>query len=172
MKRQLFILSFFVFLLGPSALFAQKLIDDIRVIKVLLFVHQQKDLKKMVNQSARIKYRLRNNSKVFTGKLDDIKEGMMVVNGKEVLFNDCKMIGGRVFSEEFFAGGVLTGAGFATIVFGAALAGTNIETGAVVIAGGVIALITGLVLVTKVRKFNLDKGWEVHSTEVLYNLAE
>ena len=154
----------------PSV-FAQKLIDDTRVIKVLLFVHEQKDLKKMVNQSARIKYKLRNNPKVFIGKLEDIKEGMMVINGQEVLFDDCKMIAGRVFSEEFFAGGVLIGSGFTSIVFGAALSG-NIILGGTIIGGGVATLITGLILVAKVRRFNLDKGWEVHSTEILYNLAE
>ncbi|HIB76081.1 MAG TPA: hypothetical protein EYO58_00400 [Flavobacteriales bacterium] len=125
----------------------------------------------MVNQSARIKYKLRNNPKVYTGKLEDIKEGMMFVDGRKVLFNDCKMIAGRVFSEAFFAGGVLIGSGFTTIVFGAAFT-TNIIVGGTIIAGGVATLITGLIMVAKVRRFNLDRGWEVHSTEILYNLAE
>lgn len=160
------------FLFSTSTTRAQKLIDDTRTLKVLVFENEQKDKKKLISQSGRIKYTLRNDpKKVYKGTLDDIKEGLMVVDGVEVLFKDCLMIAGRVSSEEVLIGGICIGTGFSSIVFGAALAG-NIVVGATFIGIGVAALITGLVLVTKVKRFNLDKGWEVHSGKIIYSATE
>ncbi len=167
-----FILTAIVFFCVSASVISQKLIDDTKVIKVLMFENEHKDKKKIINQTARIKYKLRSDSKrVYKGTLEDIKEGLMVVDGQVILFNDCSMIAGRVFSEELLIGGVCSGIGLTTIIFGAALAG-NIIVGGTIVAGGLAALIAGIVMVTKVKRFNLDKGWVVHSAEIIYNAAE
>jgi hypothetical protein len=167
-----FVLSVLIFFFISAPVKAQKLIDDTKVIKVLMFENEHKDKKKMINQTARIKYKLRSDSKhVYKGTLDDIKEGVMVVDGQEVLFNDCSMIAGRVFSEELLIGGVCSGTGLTTIIFGAALAG-NIIVGGTIVTGGLALLIAGIVMVTKVKRFKLDKGWEVHSAEIIYNAVD
>ena len=68
-------------------------------------------------------------------------------------------------------GGVCSGTGLTTIIFGAALAG-NIIVGGTIVTGGLALLIAGIVMVTKVKRFKLDKGWEVHSAEIIYNAVD
>ncbi len=157
------------FLFSIPNLFAQTLIDDTRTLKVLVFEHEQKDKKKLISQTGIIKYKLRSDPKVVhKGRLDDIKEGAMVVNGKEVKFEDCIMIAGRVNTEEALVGGICVGIGFSGMIAGAALLG-NIVVGGTVALAGVAALVAGIILITKMKRFNLDKGWEVHSGKIIYS---
>lgn len=161
-------------LLSANSLFAQKLVDDNKTMKVLVFENVEKDKIKMISQTGRVRYKLRNDPKtVHRGTLEDIKEGMMVVNGKEILFQDCLMIGGRVTTDEIMIGGICMGAGLTAVIFGTAILGTIPIAGAVaVLAGGLGAAITGIVLITKIKRFNLDKGWEVHSGEIIYSITD
>ncbi len=166
---------FFLFLIFMFAsyinLSAQQLIDDTKAIKVLLFENEHKDKKRMINVTARIKYKLRANQKqVYKGTLEDIKSNMMVVDGRKISFDDCSMIAGRVFNEEVLAGGIMSGTGLTTIIFGAALAG-NIIVGGTIVGGGLAVLVAGIIMVTKSKHFNLDKGWDVHGAEIKYNPA-
>ena len=163
------ILCFFLLGFIGNELKAQQLIDDTRVIKVLMFENEHKDKKKIINQTARIKYKLRSDKKkVYKGTLEDIKDGKMIIDGNEILFRDCSMIGGRVFNEEVLVGGILSGTGLTTIIFGAALAG-NIIVGGTIVGGGLAVLVAGIIMVTKYKRFNLDKGWEVYAAEIIYN---
>jgi len=165
---------FLYILLSTNSLFAQKLVDDNKIMKVLVFENVEKDKIKMISQTGRVRYKLRSDPKtVYKGTLDDIKEGMMIIDGKEVLFQDCLMIGGRVTIDEIMIGGICLGAGLTTVIFGTALMGTIPIAGAVaVLAGGLGAAITGIILITKVKRFNLDKGWEVHSGEIIYSITD
>lgn len=162
---------FLYILLSSNNLFAQKLVDDTKVMKVLVFENVEKDKIKMISQTGRIKYKLRSDPKtVHKGTLDDILEGKMIVNGKEILFSDCLMIGGRVNSDEIMIGGICLGAGLTTIIFGSALLGTlPIPAAIAVVGGGLGATIAGIILITKIKRFNLDKGWEVHSGSIQYS---
>ena len=154
-----------------AQLTAQQLIDDTKVIKVLMFENEHKDKKRMINETARIKYKLRSDSKqVIKGTLEDIKKDKMIVDGKDVYYNDCSMIAGRVFNEEVLAGGIMSGTGLTTIIFGAALAG-NIIVGGTIVGSGLAVLVAGIIMVTKSKRFNLDKGWEVYGAEIIYNPA-
>lgn len=169
MKINSITILFACFWFTSPMLFGQKLIDDTRTLKVLVFEHLEKDKKKLVSQGGRIKYKLNSDpKKLYKGTLDDIKESTMVVDGKEVSFLDCSMIAGRVSSEEVLVGGILMGIGVSGIVAGAAALG-NVTVGATIIAGGVVALTVGIILITKYKRFNLNKGWEVHSGQIIYN---
>ncbi|CAA6830218.1 MAG: Unknown protein [uncultured Aureispira sp.] len=163
----LLLLACFLFL--NTNLKGQKLIDDTKILKILVFENLAKDKKKLVSQGGRIKYKLRGNSKkVLIGILDDIKDGAMIIDGKEVRFDDCSMIAGRVSSEETLVGGITVGASCAGLIVGAALLG-NITLGGTVIVAAVAGVVAGVVLITKYKRFNLDKGWEVHSGQIIYN---
>lgn len=169
MKINSIAILFVCFLFATPIAMSQKLVDDTKTLKVLVFEHLEKDKKKLVSQGGRVKYKLNSNPKtLYKGSLDDIKENSMVVDGTEVSFNDCSMIAGRVSSEEVLIGGILMGVGISTIIAGAATLG-NITVGGTVIAGGAIALITGIILITKYKRFNLNKGWEVHSGQIIYS---
>ena len=159
------------FLLFNTNLKGQKLIDDTKTLKILVFEHVEKDKKKLVSKGGRIKYRLRGASKkVLKGTLDDIKDGAMIIDGKEVRFDDCAMIAGRVSSQETLIGGMTLGASFAGLIVGAALLG-NITLGGTVIVAAAAGIVVGIILITKYKRFNLDKGWEVHSGNIIYNIA-
>lgn len=157
------------FLFLTTNLFAQNLIDDTKTIKVLVFEHETKNKTKLISQGGRIRYKLRSNPKVVhKGTVEDIKEGMMIVDGREVPFDDCLMIGGRVTSEEMLTGGIVTGSGFTALVLGFALIGTP-AFGLSLIAGGTAALVVGIILITKIKRFKMDKGWDVHSGKIQYS---
>jgi hypothetical protein len=160
------------FLLLNTNLKGQKLIDDTKVLKILVFEHAAKDKKKLVSQGGRIKYKLRGDSKkLLKGTLDDIKDGIMIIDGEEIRFDDCSMIGGRVSSQEALIGGITVGASFTGLIVGAALLG-NITLGGTVIAVAAIGIVVGIVLITKYKRFNLDKGWEVHSGQIIYSTTD
>ncbi|WMX14924.1 MULTISPECIES: hypothetical protein [unclassified Aureispira] len=160
------------FLLLNTNLKGQKLIDDTRTLKVLVFEHTMKDKKKLVSQGGRVKYKLRGDAqKVQKGTLEDIKEGAMVIDGKEIQFNDCAMIGGRVSSQEVLVGGITLGASFTGLIVGATLLG-NVTLGGTVIAAAVVGAVVGIILITKYKRFNLDKGWEVHSGQIIYSTTD
>lgn len=169
MKINSIILLLACFLFLNTNLKGQKLVDDTQILKILVFENIAKDKKKLVSKGGRIKYRLRGDSKkILRGTLDDIKDGAMILDGKEVRFDDCSMIGGRVSSEEILIGGITLGGSFAGLVVGAALLG-NITLGGSVIVAAVAGIVVGIILVTKYKHFNLDKGWEVHSGQIIYN---
>jgi len=160
------------FLLLNTNLKGQKLIDDTRVLKILVFENIAKDKKKLVSQGGRIKYKLRGDSqKLLKGTLDDIKDGAMVIDGKEIRFDDCSMIGGRVSSQETLIGGITLGASFTGLIVGATLLG-NITLGGTVIVAAAVGVVMGIVLITKYKRFNLDKGWEVHSGQITYSITD
>jgi hypothetical protein len=169
MKINSIILLLACFLFLNTNLKGQKLVDDTKILKILVFENVGKDKKKLVSQGGRIKYRLRGDSKkVLKGTLDDIKDDAMILDGREVRFDDCSMIGGRVSSEEILIGGITLGGSFAGLIVGAALLG-NITLGGTVIAAAVAGIVVGVILVTKYKRFNLDRGWEVHSGQIIYN---
>lgn len=149
---------------------AQKLIDDTKTLKVLVFEHVSKDKKKLISQGGRIKYKLRGEKKVMKGTLDDIKDGAMIIEGKEIRFAHCSMIGGRVSSEEVLIGGMVLGTSFTGLIVGATLLG-NITLGGTVIVAAAIGVVAGIILITKYKRFHLDKGWEVYSGKITYNEA-
>jgi hypothetical protein len=159
------------FLCSSPKLFAQELIDDSRTLNVLVFVNEHKDKKKLISETARIKYKLANDpKKVYKGTLEVIKEGLMIVDGNEILFKDCSMIAGRVTSEQTLAGGICIGSGFMGLGLGiGVLLTTNLAFGVPVVVIAVAALIAGIILVTKYKHFNFNKGWEVHSGKIVYN---
>jgi hypothetical protein len=147
----------------------QSLIDDTQILDVLIFEHQQKGKKKMVSQGASIKYKLRNNPKVWTkGKLEQIQKDSMTVAGQTIAFSDCLIIAGRVHGNDGIIGGVATGVGLSSVIFGSALIG-NVVAGSVLLAGGAGLLTVGIILVTKNKRFHLDKGWEVHHGQLSYS---
>lgn len=147
----------------------QNLVDDTKVLEVLIFEHVQKDKKKMVSQGASIRYKLRATPKVWgNGTLEEIKQGSMVVDGQEVAFSDCLIIAGRVRTNDAVIGGVAVGTGLSAVLFGSALLG-NIWAGGTLLVGGTGLLVTGIILVTKNKKFHLDKGWEVHYGRLSYS---
>ncbi|MGH1337022.1 MAG: hypothetical protein ACRBFS_12930 [Aureispira sp.] len=164
-----FISSLLLLCLVSFGVHGQTLVDDTKVLDVLVFEHVQKDKKKMVSQGASIRYKLRATPKVWIkGTLEKIKKGSMVVDGKEVAFDACLIIAGRVRTNDAVIGGVAIGIGLSNLIFGSALLG-NIWTGATLLVGGTGLLVTGLVLVTKSKRFNLDKGWEVHHGQLKYS---
>jgi hypothetical protein len=172
MKINSIIILLACFLLLNTNLKGQKLIDDTKTLKILVFENSEKDKKKLVSQGGRIKYRLRGDSKkVLKGTLDDIKEGVMTIDGKEIRFDDCSMIAGRVSSDEALIGGITLGASFTGLVIGAALLG-NITLGGSVIVAAAVGVVVGVMLITKHKRFNLDRGWEVYSGQIIYNIAD
>ena len=169
MKINSIILLLACFLLLNTNIKGQTLIDDTKILKILVFENTEKGKKKLVSQGGRIKYRLRGDSKkVLKGTLDDIKDGAMIIDGKEIRFEDCSMIAGRVSSQETLIGGITLGASMTGLIVGAALLG-NITLGGTVIVGAVAGIVVGIVLITKYKRFNLDKGWEVHSGQITYS---
>ena len=169
MKINSIILLLACFLLLNTNLKGQKLVDDTKILKILVFENTAKDKKKLVSQGGRIKYRLRGDSKkVLKGTLDDIKDDAMILDGREIRFDDCSMIGGRVSSEEILIGGITLGASFAGLIVGTALLG-NITFGGTVIVATAVGIVVGIILITKYKRFNLDRGWEVHSGQIIYS---
>lgn len=157
------------FLLLNTNLKGQKLIDDTKVLKILVFEQTAKDKKKLVSQGGLIKYKLRGDpKKLLKGTLDDIKEGLMIIDGKEIRFEDCSMIAGRVSSQEAIIGGVALGVSITGLTIGAALLG-NITVGGSIVVAAVIGIVAGIILITKYKRFNLNKGWEVHSGQIIYS---
>lgn len=150
----------------------QTLVDDTKVLDVLIFEQVQKDKKKMISQGASIKYKLRAAPKVWLkGTLEKIKKESMIINGQEVAFKDCLVIAGRVYGKEGVIGGVAVGVGISSVVFGSALLG-NPVAGVTLLVGGAGLLVTGMILVTKNKRFHLDKGWEVHHGQLTYSLTQ
>lgn len=167
-----FISSLVLLCLLSFAVQGQNLVDDTKTLNVLIFEHVQKDKKKMISQGASIKYKLRAAPKVWLkGTLEEIKKESMVVNGQEVAFKDCLIIAGRVYGKEGVIGGVAVGVGISSVVFGSALLG-NPVAGVTLLVGGAGLLVTGMILVTKNKRFHLDKGWEVHYGQLTYSLTE
>lgn len=162
-----FFLSFFF-----SAFFvqAQKVVNDTRNIKVLIFENQRRGITKMISQGALIKYKLNNNKQVKKGILTDVKEGIMVINNEEIAFEDCAMIAGRVSSQQQILGGMALGAGAVSLVFSSALLGLGTGATLVTLGGAVIVITIGIVIIMQKKHFNLNKKWEVHSGELAYSL--
>ena len=107
-----FVSSLLLLFLVSFDVHGQTLVDDTKVLDVLVFEHVQKDKKKMVSQGASIRYKLRATAKVWIkGTLEKIKKGAMVVNGKEIAFEDCLVIAGRVRTNDAVIGGVAVGVG-------------------------------------------------------------
>ena len=150
----------------------QTLVDDTEILDVLIFEHQQKGKKKMVSQGASIKYKLRNNPKKWVkGELEQIQKDSMTVAGQRVAFSDCLIIAGRVHGNDGIIGGVATGVGLSSVIFGSALIG-NIVTGTILLAGGGALLTVGIILVTRNKRFHLDKGWEVYRGQLSYSTSQ
>ena len=147
---------------------AQTLIDDTQILNVLIFKNESKDKIKMISESGKVRYKLRTDNQRYVGKLEKVNESTMIVNGREVRFEDCIYISGRVYSEETIAGGVGAGVGLTTIVLGASLLG-NVIVGGTVIAGGATTMGLGLFFLTKPKRFHLDKGWEVYAGKIEYD---
>lgn len=165
-----FVLLFFLTL----PLYAQDLIkDDQKVIKILIFENEAKVKTKMVSEGAMLKYRLRGNPKVLhKGKLEDVREGVMIIDGEEIAFADCLMIAGRVSSQEQLLGGIGIGMGTSGILFGSAMmVSFNLPVVGVVVAGCAALIGVGIYFVMKYKKFHLDKGWEVHSGTLQHSLV-
>jgi len=160
------------FMLFTTNIFAQQLIDDTKTIKVLVFENIDKGKTKLISQGARIKYKLHSDpKKVYKGTLEDIKDGVMIVDNQEIRFEDCLMIGGRVSSQETLIGGVSAGVGFTSLVLGAALLGTP-AFGISLLAGGTVAVVAGIILITKIKRFRTDRGWDVHSGKIEYSAVK
>ena len=147
---------------------AQTLIDDTQTLNVLIFKNESKDKIKMISESGKVRYKLRTDNQRYVGKLEKVNDGSMIVNGQEVIFDDCIYISGRVYSEETIAGGVAAGVGLSTVVLGASLLG-NVIVGGTVIAGGATAMGLGMFFLTKPKRFHLDKGWEVYAGKIEYD---
>lgn len=148
---------------------AQTLIDDTQILDVLIFEHQQKGKKKMVSQGASIKYKLRKNpQKWIKGRLEQIQKDSMTVDRQTIAFSDCLIIAGRVHGNDGIIGGVSTGVGLSSVVFGSALI-SNVIAGSILLAGGAGLLTAGIILVTKNKRFHLDKGWQVYHGQLSYN---
>ena len=68
---------------------AQTLIDDTQILNVLIFKNESKDKIKMISESGKVRYKLRTDNQRYVGKLEKVNESTMIVNGKEVRFEDC-----------------------------------------------------------------------------------
>jgi hypothetical protein len=164
----LFLISFLA--IAQTSL-AQNITDDTKIIRVLIFDHEEKGKKKIVNEGAFIKYRLNDSKKVQKGLLKEIQDGYMMVGDQKVAFGDCAMIAGKVYSQEQTLGGLSLGFGVSGLVITAIFVSfppTAIIMGTTAIA----ATITGLILITKKKKFNLNKGWIVYGGSIQYNLMQ
>ncbi len=158
--------------LVSSRAYGQPLVDDTKILHVLVFEHVQKDKKKMISQGASIRYKLRAAPKVWQkGILEEIKQGQMVVDGQTVALKDCLVITGRVYGTDGIIGGVAVGVGLSSVIFGSALLG-NPVAGVSLLVGGAGLLITGIILVTRNKRFHLDRGWEVHYGQLSYSSVE
>jgi len=152
---------------------AQDLIEDKKVLKVLIFKNNARNKTKMISQGAFIKYKLRSNpKKMMKGILEDVKQGLMIVDGKKIAFSDCKIVSGRVSSEAQLIGGIGLGMGAAGVIFSSAiLTSFSIPVVGVVIGGCAALVGVGIYLIVKQKRFNLDKKWEIHSGELEYDLV-
>lgn len=171
-------MKFFTFFLPPMLLFAfgfsaqgQVLPKEQKILKVLVFEHLQKDKKKLISQGAVIRYKLQSNPKIwYKGLLEDIGEDQMTVAGKQVRYEDCLLIAGRVHSERGLLGGVALGAGTTTLLVGSAALGTS-ALGIGLLSGGIALVIAGIILVTRSQRFHFEKGWSVYGGTLSYDVA-
>lgn len=146
------------------------LIDDKDTIGVLVFQNNDKQLTKLIREGGRIRYQLRKTKRTIKGDLQEIKSHSMVVSGKEIAYKDCSFISGRIQSEAQLVGGISAGLGLSTLVFGSAFFSTLKTGGSIaIVAGGTVALVAGVILITKTRKFNLNKRWEVHGGTLIFD---
>lgn len=169
MKIASFFLSVVLLFSVYSFGYSQTLVQDTTQLKVLVFEHLEKGKKKLISQGAIIRYKLQSNPKVWIkGQLEQIDPTHMTVSGQRVAYADCMLIAGRVHSERDILGGVAMGVGGASFLFGTALLG-NLPLGSGFIAGGAVALVTGVILITRFKRFHFDKGWTVHPGTITYN---
>ncbi|MCP4439900.1 MAG: hypothetical protein GY810_13225 [Aureispira sp.] len=163
---------FLTMLFISQNLYAQDpdLIDDKDTISVLVFQHADKQLTKLIREGGRVRYQLRKTKRTIKGVLQEINPKSMVVNGQKIEYKDCSFISGRIKSEAQLVGGVSAGLGLGTLIFGSAFFSTLKTGGSVaLVAGGAAMLVTGVILITKSRKFNLNKGWEVHGGTLVFD---
>lgn len=146
------------------------LIDDKDTIRVLVFQQNDKQLTKLIQEGGRIRYQLRKTKRTIKGQLQEVNSHSMVVNGKKIEYKDCSFISGRIKSESQLVGGIAAGLGLSTLVFGSAFFSTLKTGGSIaIVAGGTAFLVAGVIMITKSRKFNLNKGWEVHGGTLVFD---
>lgn len=152
---------------------AQPLIDDTRKIPVLVFENIEKSDTRFIREGGVLKYKLRGDKrKVFSGKLEAISEKSMTINGKEVQFENCSMIAGRVRTDKEMIGGIVAGMGFTAMGIGAGIAGVTANAGIASISTGAVFFSTGMAMMFTQKRFRMDKGWSVHGGVIQYNLSE
>lgn len=171
MKILPFALFLFCFLFINETLSAQKIEGDTKVISVLIFEQEKKGKKKIVNEGAFIKYKLNGAKKVQKGVIKEIHDGYMLVENQKIAFADCSMIAGKVYGQEQTLGGLSLGVGVAGVVVAAIFISFP---PALFIIGttAIAATATGLILITKKKRFNLNKGWTVYNGTIQYNLMQ
>ena len=169
MKTNTISILVLIFLFANTLLQAQTLIDDTKTIKVLILENKKKGSTKMISEGAFIKYKLNSDGKVRKGTLEDVKTGMMIVDGKKILFKDCSMIAGRVSSQQQLLGGIALGAGVVSAVLSSAFLGLGTVATSITLGVGVVAIVVGVLFIMRKKHFNLNTNWEVHSGQLKYN---
>lgn len=171
MKTLPFTLFLCCFLFVTNSLCAQKIEGDTKVISVLIFENEGKGKKKIVNEGAFIKYKLNDTKKVQKGVIKEIHDGYMLVDDQKVAFGDCAMIAGKVYGQEQTLGGLSLGVGVAGVVVAAVFVSFP---PALFIIGttAIAATAAGLIIITKKKRFDLNKGWTVYNGTIQYNLMQ
>ncbi len=172
MKAALFsYLLIFLFLGLVPTLSAQKLGRETKTIKVLVLKNEKRGSNKMISQGAFLKYKLNDGTKVQGGVLEDIQQGMMIIDGVKIPFDECAWIRGRVYGQEQMLGGLALGFGVTGGIVTSALLAFPVTA---VIVGTVAtgAIVVGLILITQNKKFNLNRQWAVHSGALEYDLVD
>ena len=124
MKLSSFSLLILLFWCSSTHLQAQDLTEDDLQFQVLVFEKPEKGKRRLINQGAMIRYKLRSAPKVWQrGQLMAIEDQHLVVDGKTVSYDDCLIIAGRVYSERGIIGGAALGAGSVGFLMGTALLG-------------------------------------------------
>jgi hypothetical protein len=157
--------SFFLLLaaslLRQAPLVAQPLIqDEARKIPVLIARNQALDQTKLLSIGAGIQYLKSGEKKPQKGRITQISADSLWVNNQGVRLDQIAMIKGKIRSDRQILGGGLLGLGTATMTIGGVLIGST--PGLIVVAGGVGALIGGVILVGGKKKFKTENGWSFH----------
>jgi hypothetical protein len=134
---------------------------------------------KYFKEGKRIKYKLKNGSVIFKGRIIAIEDSSIIISDSRYKLSDFSMISGRPvgLSVAKVAGGTIATGGVAIMAIGVNIL-TNISRSdddyarlnnffiiiigsGMVLSGGVVTLVGVVPFLINVKKFNLEGEWQI-----------
>jgi len=164
-----------ILITGFSKVFSQEVMP---VDTVLMFVHKTKAKNKFINENKKITYWLKDENEKQKGRLQDIQDSFLIIDGRTIPFDQFLKIGSKSTGLKIvqttgkvlvITGTVVSSYGTYLIIYGKSIADVDgcgsvitIIAGVMVVLVGVPVIIIGAIPLALVgQRFNMEKKWNM-----------